>query len=84
MALHSLFGKDELIIQFDRCEQSNRHDEIFKVELQNIISILEVKLINCMCQLKAGFNVWEKKWFIENDLKSINLQDVENDTCKRN
>ena len=80
VALHTLFGNDELIMQFDRCKQSNHNDEIFKVELQNIISKLDVKLINCMCQLKADFNVWEKKWFIENNLKSINLQDVENDT----
>ena len=38
VALHTLFGNGELIMQFDRCKQSNRNDEIFKVELQNIIS----------------------------------------------
>ena len=79
MALSSLFGDDELILQFDRCKQSNRKDKIFKDGLQNIISKLEVKLYDCMCQLKEDFNIWENKWFIENDLKSVTLDDIEKD-----
>ena len=78
-ALSKVLEDEELIDIFDEYKQSTRKDDIFKNKMHDVVSKIEIKLSACLFQLKEDFNSWESNWFVANHLKSLTLEDVEND-----